>query len=109
MKFLFDANLSPSLAINLQDEFPGSVHVEELALAAEDSKIWAYAAQNEFVIVSKDSDFHDRSSLSGHPPKVVWLRVGNCATETVETLLRERLADLRDFFEDTDKAFLVLS
>ena len=51
--------------------------------------MWAYAKANDFVIVSKDSDFVDLSVLEGAPPKVVWVRLGNCTTASVALLLRE--------------------
>jgi predicted nuclease of predicted toxin-antitoxin system len=31
----------------------------------------ALAARQGFAIVSKDSDFHQRSFVRGHPPKVI--------------------------------------
>ncbi len=40
------------------------------------------------MIVSKDSDFYERSIKLGAPPKVIWLRLGNCTTAAVEMLLR---------------------
>jgi len=62
VKLLFDQNLSFRLVSNLSDWFPGSVHVKEVGLAsASDTKIWNYAKQHGFVIVSKDTDFHQRS------------------------------------------------
>lgn len=72
MKLLFDQNLSPRLAEQLGDLFPGSAHVQSLRLArSSDSRLWDFACQNEFVIVTKDGDFSDRSSLFGYPPKVI--------------------------------------
>jgi len=44
-----------------------------------DTEIWNYAKAHGFVIVSKDSDFQARSLFYGHPPKFIWLRVGNCS------------------------------
>ncbi len=61
------------------------------------------------MIVTKDSDFHQRSLLLGQPPKVIWLRVGNCPTETVVHLLRSSSAEIRDFHSDPVAAFLVLA
>lgn len=71
--------------------------------------VWQYAAAEGYVIVSKDSDFHQLSFVRGHPPKVVWVRRGNCSTDEVESLLREREADLLAFAQDPDASFLALS
>ena len=61
------------------------------------------------MIVSKDDDFHQRSFLYGHPPKVVWLRLGNCSTEQVAETLRKKAGHLSLFEADPQAAFLVLS
>lgn len=89
MKLLFDQNLSPRLAALLAEVFPGSNHVYPLGLGAVvDSEVWEYAQANDFVIVSKDADFSDMSLLHGHPPKLIWLRIGNCTTLQIEQLVR---------------------
>ncbi|MGH9853697.1 MAG: DUF5615 family PIN-like protein, partial [Blastocatellia bacterium] len=89
MKLLFDENLSPKLARRLADLFPDSTHVRDVGLkTADDPLVWAYAQDNDFMIVSKDSDMHDRSLIFGYPPKVIWVRLGNCSTRQVEDLLR---------------------
>ena len=81
MKLLFDQNLSPKLVLRLAAEYPGSVHVITIGMDARpDPILWAYAAANGFVIVSKDADFRQRSLTLGHPPKVIWTLIGNCAT-----------------------------
>lgn len=52
--------------------YPDSAHVKTLGLTnTDDAEIWEYAKANDFVIVSKDSDFHQRSLLYGHPPKFI--------------------------------------
>lgn len=61
------------------------------------------------VIVSKDSDFHHRSLLFGFPPKVIWIRRGNCSVQEIETILRDHQAEITEFDEDLQGAFLVLS
>jgi predicted nuclease of predicted toxin-antitoxin system len=110
MRLLFDQNLSPRLVGLLATEYPGSEHVRTAGLAAaSDTAIWAYANQNRLVIVSKDTDFQQRALLRGHPPKVVWIRLPNCSTATVEVLLRSRQADLLAFEADPVAAFLALS
>ena len=110
MNLLFDQNLSHRLVHSLADIFPNSNHVRDVGLGrADDDAVWQYAAARRLVIVSKDSDFHQLSFLRGHPPKVVWIRRGNCSTDEMESLLREHAADLRTFEQDPDASFLVLS
>jgi predicted nuclease of predicted toxin-antitoxin system len=91
VRLLLDQNLSPRLVAALTDLYPGATHVREVDLqAADDDVIWAYALDHGLVIVSKDADFHQRSFTLGHPPKVVWIRLGNCSTDAILTLLREK-------------------
>lgn len=110
MKLLFDENLSHKLARLLEDLFPNSTHVRAVGLeASDDPLVWEYAKDNGFILVSKDADMHQRSFLFGHPPKVVWIRLGNCSTSDVEKLLRQNVATINIFFDDPDTSFLVLS
>ena len=110
MRLLFDQNLSPRLVQALADCYPGSLHVRDIGLqSSPDDAVWAYAAKHGLTIVSKDADFHQRSFLIGSPPKVVWIRRGNCSTDDIEAMLRSRRDDLATFEQDTVKAFLALS
>ena len=109
MKLLLDQNLSPRLSRTLVAVYPGTIHVRDAGLeAADDDTVWAYAAEHGYVIVSKDADFHQRSFVLGHPPKVVWIRRGNCSTSEIEEILRIRQADLLAFERDEHGAFLAL-
>ena len=62
-----------------------------------------------FLIASKDTDFQQRALLFGHPPKVIWIRLGNCSTASVAALLKSRLADITAFDADPAASFLALS
>ena len=109
MKLRFDQNLSPRLPGLLHDRYPDSIHVRDVGLKnATDTVIWKYAEQNGFVIVSKDSDFQQRGLLFGHPPKFVWLRVGNCPVETIEDLLRKHSAAIHTFGQVSTESHLML-
>lgn len=109
IRLLFDQNLAPRLAHELADLFPSSAHVRHLQLqTADDETIWARAAADQLVIVTKDDDFRQRSFLRGHPPKVIWVRLGNCRTADVAALLRARVAQVRAFVDDPQVALLAL-
>jgi predicted nuclease of predicted toxin-antitoxin system len=109
VKLLFDENLSFRLARELADVYPGSSHVRDVGLlGAEDPRIWEHTAEHDFMIVSKDTDFYQRSLAHGSPPKVIWLRLGNVPTSSVADVLRNRYPALRDFSDDEDSAFMAL-
>lgn len=100
MKLLLDENLSSRLVASLADLYPGSEQISTLRLGgAGDDVVWEYARLHGFTIVSKDSDFFDRSVSAGSPPKVIWIRLGNCSTQTVEFLLRNSVDAVRRFGE----------
>lgn len=106
----FDQNLSSDLVRRLSDLFPKSEHVKILGMMeADDGEIWSYAKENGFVIVSKDTDFQQRSLVLGAPPKVIWLRVGNCSTSRIEKLLRDYSVELHTFEKDSLQTLLILS
>lgn len=109
MKLLFDQNLSRRLVTILATEFPDSAHVGTLDLdTATDREIWDYAAEHDYVIASKDSDFRQLAFLHGPPPKALWLRVGNASTSTIADLIRFHADDIKAFAQSEAEALLVL-
>lgn len=109
MRFLFDQNLSYRLVTDLKDLYPNSSHIRDIGMEeSDDSDIWDYAAQNGYVIVSKDSDFHQKSFLHGHPPKVIWLRLGNCSTNTIVSLLSTHHNAILRFEQSETTSFFIL-
>ena len=109
VKLLLDQNLSHLLVGKLSDVFPGSGHVRDFGLQnADDLVVWNFARDQDYMIVSKDSDFRQLSFLRGCPPKVIWLNVGNCTTTHIETTLRTHVVRIIAFYRDPVASFLVL-
>ena len=100
MKLLLDQNISRKLVLELIRDYPGSSHVYLLKLSkADDSDIWYYAKHHHYTLVTKNTDMVDLCVLRGMPPKVIWLRIGNCTTELVREVIannRERIARFAD-------------
>jgi predicted nuclease of predicted toxin-antitoxin system len=110
VKLLLDENLSDRMIHRIVDLYPDSEHVKTLGLINTDDRlIWEYAKTNGFVIVSKDSDFHQRSLLYGHPPKFIYLRIGNCSTSKIIQILRDNLDTLIQFESSEAESLLVLT
>ena len=109
MRLLLDQNLSPRLRDQLQDIGILVAHVRQFGLErADDATVWKYAAEHNFTIVTKDGDFNNLAFLSNAPPKVVWIRLGNCSTADVERLIRSRVATIAEFVDDAGAAVLIL-
>jgi predicted nuclease of predicted toxin-antitoxin system len=109
VKILIDENLSPRLCSLLERDFEQVCHVRDVGLKqADDSLIWTYAQEHGFVIVSKDSDFADRAILFKAPPKVIWLRLGNCSALAVAELILSSLTTIKEFEEDALSSFCAL-
>jgi predicted nuclease of predicted toxin-antitoxin system len=77
--------------------------------SSPDAVVWDHAANAGYVIVSKDADFRQRNFVLGHPPKVIWIRLGNCSTRQIADLLRERRAQVEAFCAANEESFLSLA
>jgi predicted nuclease of predicted toxin-antitoxin system len=110
MKLLLDENLSRRIIPFLQTAFPGSSQVFLLGLeSASDSEIWQYAKANGFVIVSRDSDFQERSLVAGHPPQVVWLKIPNRSKTVVLNILLDHHTEIEQALIEQNRACVAIS
>ena len=109
MKLLFDHNLSPRLIKSLADIYPNSNHLYLMGLdKVSDNIVWETAKKQNYIIVTKDSDFNELLIIRGFPSKVIWIRLGNCSTKTIETLLRENYEIITSFEQDNNIGILGL-
>ncbi|MEH2121856.1 DUF5615 family PIN-like protein [Nostoc sp.] len=110
MKLILDENLSNRIISQIVDLYSDSVHVKTLGLInTDDVVIWEYAKAHDFVIASKDSDFHQRSLLYGHPPKFIYLRIGNSPTSKIVQILRDNFGIISQFGNSEVESILVLA
>lgn len=87
----------------MSQTFPEAKQVKELGLEnATDNHIWEYAKSNGFTIITFDADFYDLVTLYGHPPKVVWLRIGNTSTQNLRNVISRHSELIRQFILNTD-------
>lgn len=109
MKLLFDHNRSPRLVQKLSDLYPQSEHVYNIGLdRATDDEVWHVAHDNEFIIVTRDADFSDLSTLRGFPPKIIWIHTGNCPTSQIEAALRAQRGQIEALGTDNSNGILMI-
>jgi len=107
MKLLFDQNISFRVLRLLPSNFSDCRHVRSIGLNdCDDAKIWQFARQNDFTIVTFDADFFDISVLRGFPPKIVWLRTGNLTTSEIAELIILNYSDIVSFIDNADQSCL---
>ncbi len=103
MNILFDQNISFRILGLIQDKFPDARHVKEFSLQfASDIEIWKYAKSNSFHLVTFDADFYDLAALFGHPPKIIWLRIGNTSTQNLSNKILSHFEVIRSFLTEED-------
>jgi predicted nuclease of predicted toxin-antitoxin system len=85
----------------VQSIFPDAKQVRELGLEnVKDKEIWQYAKNNNYAIITFDADFVDLNVLYGHPPKIVWLRIGNTKTDFLILKLEEKANEISSFLTE---------
>lgn len=110
MKLLFDENLSPKLSAKLAALFPDSAHVSQVGLErASDEIVWAYAREHSITIATKDADFEEISLRIGSPPKLIWLRRGNCSVDDTVPMLGAHVDAVREFLNHPSNTVLVIT
>ncbi len=99
MKLLLDFNLSPRLIPLLAELFPGSTHLKLLGFdgETEDEKIWTFARENGFALLTSDADFLRISKQRGDPPKLIRLEKMNYRTRFAAELLRRNAIRIAEF------------
>lgn len=109
MKLLLDHNLSHKVSKKLADVYPDSTQTRLLNFGRiGDSELWFYARTHGYILVTKDRDVAELAVLRGAPPKVVWLRMGNCSAGAIESTLRRNYDAIYELVADPDRVVLEL-
>jgi predicted nuclease of predicted toxin-antitoxin system len=103
MKILVDQNISFRLLPRIRPVFPDAFNVRDLGLIDfNDFQIYSHARQNGFdAILTLDEDFYNIQLEHGVPPKVIWLRTGNCSTATLAEIIMHNAELIHKFLFDT--------
>jgi predicted nuclease of predicted toxin-antitoxin system len=107
---LLDENLSPRLVPMLEEHFVGIAHVRQFnLLGMPDAEIWRFAREQQYCIVSPDSDFNQLAYIAEQPPQVIWLRLGNLTTDQIRARLVQHREAIHAFIGQDVEAVLELA
>jgi predicted nuclease of predicted toxin-antitoxin system len=79
-------------------------HFRQLGLTdAEDYDIVMFARANGYeAVITADDDFVKLINQFSEPPKIIWVRTGNCSTRVLSELLRDKVKTIREFIQSKD-------
>ena len=79
------------------------MHVGDVGLReGTDAQVWAYASENDVVLISKDDDFVTLYSKTPSA-RLLWIRIGNCRRAFLLKVFSEQWQRLLAQFESGDR------
>ncbi|NBL65294.1 hypothetical protein GV828_08810 [Flavobacterium sp. NST-5] len=105
MKLLFDQNIPFRILSKINSEFAEAQQGRNLGIENfSDVEIWKFAKVNNYTIVTFDADFFDLANLKRHPPKIIWLRLGNSKTDYLAEVLNSKSSIIKEFIASKEFA-----
>ena len=109
MKVLIDNQLPLALRNFLSARGDDAVHVLDIGMAqASDLEIVRVASRDERTIITKDEDFSTLAALGRCPVPVVWVRCGNCRTQSLLYLFSESLDAIEEKLKSGERVIQLL-
>ncbi len=107
MKFLCDVHISHKLVKLLNSLGFAAIHVNELLdkWYTTDSEICRHADENNYVVVTKDSDFRDGFFVHRSPKKLIKINLGNISNKELLKIFREHIEFIAK--QDSNSFFLL--
>ncbi len=113
IEFWIDLNLPPKMATWLKEEF----HVLAKSFAelgfgeTEDAVVYKTAAKNSntIIITTKDIDFINLQNDIGHPPKILYLNVGNVSNKQLREIISKHFKEALQLFITTNNILVEIS
>lgn len=117
MKFLCDVHIPFALVNKLKSFGFTAMHVNELPSKwnTKDSEITVFSDTNDYVVVTKDSDFRDSFFLKQSPKKLIKINLGNISNKELllifETQINtiSRLDNLTSFLLEISPNDIILT
>lgn len=96
--FLVDVNLPKYFSFFNDNRF---IFVSDIDLQMTDTEIWNYALKNEFVILTKDTDFYNRFLVSSTAPKIIYFQLGNCSLKQLHQYFNDNWEKIQSEIENS--------
>lgn len=103
MKFLCDVHIPYKLVKAINNVGYECIHINNILdkWFTKDKVISKYADENDFIIMSKDSDFRNNFFINNTPKKLLKINLGNISNEILINLISKNI----DFIEQINKKY----
>lgn len=104
MKFLFDAQLPRALVVHLREAGLDAIHTLDLPEGnrTSDRSINELSIKEQYIVVTKDSDFVESFLLRRAPWKLLLVSTGNISNEGLKALFSTALRRVIEGFDAFD-------
>lgn len=104
MKFLIDANLSFKLARLLKTKGFEILHTDDLPSKERttDNELRKLSVEQNYVVITKDSDFLDSHLIQGIPSKLLIVTTGNIPNKELLSLFEKYFETIIQLFDIYD-------
>ncbi|MDX6575561.1 MAG: hypothetical protein QOE96_1514 [Blastocatellia bacterium] len=104
MKFLIDAQLPRRLAVQFRQAGLEAIHTLDLpdGNRTTDRAISELSTKEQYIVVTKDSDFVESFLLRREPWKLLLISTGNISNASLEALLSANIRRLVEGFDSFD-------
>ena len=104
-----DNHISPIIAKWLKDDLNIEVKSSYVLKLYELTDLEIYEKARKYgnvILVSKDSDLPEIISVNGSPPKLIYLKAGNCDNRILFSLLKQTISNSIRFLRDFNKEII---
>lgn len=117
MKILCDVHISVKITKLFANKGIVSVHINDILdkWFTSDNKISNYADKNEFIVITKDSDFKNSHFIKHSPRKLIKINLGNISTnklidifESCYTLISEKFESNSECYFEINSDYLLI-
>jgi predicted nuclease of predicted toxin-antitoxin system len=97
MRFLCDVHISYKIVNYLNSCGYETIHVNTILNKwhTKDKDICKYADSNDFILISKDSDFRDSFFVKKTPKKLIKINLGNIPNTQLILIFEEIISDIK--------------
>lgn len=67
---------------------------------ADDVAIWKFCVKRGRILITKDEDFFILATRPGDLGQLLWLRVSNCRTRDLLSMLNQRWSEIESAFSE---------